>query len=70
MIPSSLVVIIAKAVATSSKANVWVVMGVGSIAGGFLASKAAYRVGRDTVKRVVVVTGVVMTAALLIRLYL
>jgi uncharacterized membrane protein YfcA len=50
----------------------WVVvaMGIGSIAGGFISSKVAYRVGRETVKRVVVVIGIVMTAALLIRLYL
>lgn len=50
----------------------WVVvaMGVGSIAGGFLASKAAYKIGRETVKRSVVVIGMAMAGALLLRLYL
>ena len=49
----------------------WVVaaMGVGSITGGFLASRAAYRVGREAVKRAVVVIGIAMTVALLVRLY-
>ena len=45
------------------------VMAIGAISGGFLSSKAAYRVGQDAVRSAVVVIGLLMGLSLLVRLY-
>lgn len=53
-----------------SNAVVWsdvLVMMIGTIAGGFLGAKIAHRLGRTFVRRAVVVIGLVMTIALLLR---
>lgn len=55
-----------------SGAVVWsvaLVMVGGSIVGGFGGARLAHRVGRRTIRRVIVVIGIVMTVALLVRIY-
>jgi uncharacterized protein len=53
-----------------SNSVIWgdvVIMAVGSIIGGYLGAKVAHRFGRKFVRRAVVVIGIVMTVALLLK---
>ena len=45
-------------------------MATGAIIGGFLGANLAYRLGRERVRRVVVVLGIIATVTLVLRLYL
>ena len=45
------------------------VMVAGAVAGGVGAAGLAHRVGRQTVRRLIVVIGVAMTIALIVRIY-
>jgi uncharacterized membrane protein YfcA len=56
-----------------SRAVVWSVVGVmvlGTVAGGVGGAYLAHRVGRESVRRIIVGIGLAMTGALLARLYL
>lgn len=49
--------------------NVAIVMAIASIIGGLTGARVAHRVGREVIRRTVIVIGLAMAASLLVRLY-